>query len=226
MITQFIKAEQYRIPVNRCLERGGSVSGIFSVGNSCNLSDAKLVELYNSGNSAAFTVLSNRYFKLIRSITAKYNISGLESDDLTQEGLLGLLSAVKTYSSDKGASFKTYAALCINRRIITLLKRSDTNKSKALNDYISLDDENIEECFRNEMTDPEASFIGKESLDTLKQSISECLSKTENRVLELYLAGESYSKIAQRLELSQKSVDNAIQRIRRKLRKHISNIPL
>lgn len=201
---------------------------VFLGGNhtACNCSDARLVELYNSGNSAAFTVLTDRYVKLIRSITSKYKISGLESEDLTQEGLLGLLSAVKTYNSEKGASFKTYAGICINRRIITLLERSGNNKSKALNDYISLYDADIEENVPEEGVNPEENFIGKESLMSLKKSISECLSGKEKRVLDLYLAGESYANIANELVMSQKSVDNALQRIRRKLKKHISNITL
>lgn len=139
---------------------------------------------------------------------------------------MGLLSAVKTYNADKGASFKTYAGLCINRRIITLLERSGNNKSKALNDYVSLYDTDIEECITDDGVNPEENFIGKESLMSLRKSISECLSDKEKKVLELYLAGESYSDIASELKMSQKSVDNALQRIRRKLKKHISNITL
>lgn len=83
-------------------------------------SDIQLVELYNSGNENAFTVLTDRYLKVIRSITSKYNISGLECDDLIQEGLLGLLCAVKSYRPDGGASFKTYVGVCVKRRILTL----------------------------------------------------------------------------------------------------------
>ena len=139
---------------------------------------------------------------------------------------MGLLSAVKTYNSEKGASFKTYAGICINRRIITLLERSGNNKSKALNDYVSLYDTEIEESVLEKGVNPEENFIGKESLMSLKKSISECLSDKEKRVLELYLAGESYENIASGLEISQKAVDNALQRIRRKLKNHISNIAL
>lgn len=191
----------------------------------CECSDIQLVELYNGGNANAFTVLTDRYFKLIRSITSKYNISGLEPDDLTQEGLLGLLCAVKSYKEDKGASFKTYAAVCINRRIITLLERSGNNKSKALNNYVSLDDEEAVRLIDGDRADPEEMFIDKESLTNLKKSISDWLSEKEKRVLDLYIAGESYGKIAGELRISAKSVDNTLQRIRRKLRKNISNIP-
>lgn len=192
----------------------------------CECSDIQLVEFYNSGNTNAFTVLTDRYFKLIRSITSKYNISGLEPDDLTQEGLLGLLCAVKSYKSDKGASFKTYAAVCINRRIVTLLERSGNSKSKALNNYVSLDDEEAVRLITGDEADPEEMFIDRESLNDLKKSISGWLSEKEKRVLDLYIAGESYGRIAFELRISAKSVDNALQRIRRKLRKNISNIPL
>lgn len=194
--------------------------------SACSCSDIKLVELYNSGNSGVFTVLTERYSKLIRSVTSKYRISGLEAEDLTQEGLLGLLSAVKTYRVDKGASFKTYAGVCINRRILTLLRRSDNNKSKALNNYVSLYDEDFEKSVSVEIPNPEESFICKESLMLLKKSISACLSNRENRVLELYLAGESYSAIADKLSMSVKAVDSTLQRIRRKLRKNISDMSL
>ncbi len=202
---------------------------VFLTGSSCsacNYSDNKLVELYNNGNSGVFTVLTERYSKLIRSVTSKYRISGLEAEDLTQEGLLGLLSAVKTYRVDKGASFKTYAGICINRRILTLLKHADNNRRKALNNYVSLYDKDVEESISVEELDPEESFICKESLMLLKKSISGCLSNRENRVLELYLAGESYSAIADSLSISVKAVDSTLQRIRRKLRKNISNMSL
>lgn len=189
-------------------------------------SDVQLAELYNGGNANAFTVLSDRYFKLIRSITSRYNISGLEPDDLTQEGLLGLLSAVKSYKTDKGASFNTYAAVCINRRIVTLLKRSGNSKKKALNNYVSLDDDEVVRSMTEGGVNPEEMFIDRENLSDLEKSISIWLSEKEKRVLELYIAGESYGGIGAALGLSKKSVDNALQRIKRKLRKNISNISL
>jgi len=199
---------------------------VYFTGNACNYPDIKLVELYNNGNSGVFTVLTERYSRLIRSVTSKYKISGLEAEDLTQEGLLGLLSAVKTYRGDKGASFQTYAGVCINRRILTLLKRSDNNSSKALNNYVSLYDKEVEESVSLGVSNPEESFISEESFILLKKNISGCLSKRENRVLELYLAGESYSNIADNLLISVKAVDNTLQRIRKKLRKNISNMSL
>lgn len=196
-----------------------------SLGDVSNFSDIRLVELFNSGCENAFTALSDRYFRLIRSITSRYSISGLEPEDLTQEALLGLFSAVKSYSSERGASFKTYAGLCINRRIISLLERSGGNKSKALNNYVSLYDESFEQSVIDEGVNPEEVFISREGMSFLKEQISCCLSEKEKRVLALYLAGESYVKISQMLEISPKAVDNALQRVRRKLKRHISDMP-
>ena len=187
-------------------------------------SDTQIIKLFNNGSSIAFTVLANRYLSLIHAIASKYRIEGLDADDLTQEGLLGLLAAVKTYDIDKGASFRTYAGLCVNRRFITLLKRSVGSSCKPLNDYVSLYDDGLDENRLGFSENPEEQYIENEALSFLQKSISDSLSKKENQVLTLYLAGDSYTDIADKLQLSPKSVDNALQRIRKKLRKHISNI--
>ncbi len=190
-------------------------------------SDIKLIELFRQGNELAFTALTDKYLTLIRSITSKYNISGLEPEDLTQEGMVGLLCAANTFQADKGATFKTYAALCINRRIISLLSRSTGNKSKPLNDYISLYDDDVSQNMLDEGVNPESLVISRESLSNLYSNISDWLSASELRVLRLYLAGKSYEQIAGELSVNTKSVDNALQRIRRKLKKHIKqNMPL
>ncbi len=190
-------------------------------------SDIKLIELFRQGNELAFTALTDKYLTLIRSITSKYNISGLEPEDLTQEGMVGLLCAANTFQADKGATFKTYAALCINRRIISLLSRSTGNKSKPLNDYISLYDDDVSQNMLDEGVNPESLVISRESLSNLYSNISDWLSVSELRVLRLYLAGKSYEQIAGELSVNTKSVDNALQRIRRKLKKHIKqNMPL
>lgn len=191
------------------------------------LSDLVLIEMFRSGNELAFTALTERYAALIRSITSKYNISGLESEDLTQEGLLGLLSAANTYRHDGGASFKTYAGLCINRNIISLLRCCGSSKGKPLNDYISLYDDGVEQSMLDNQENPENLVISKEEqreLQDLNERMCEHLSKTEVRVLDLYLAGKSYRQIADSLSVTEKSVDNALQRVRRKLKIHISGI--
>lgn len=190
-------------------------------------SDIKLIEMFRQGNEPAFTALTDKYLTLIRSITSKYNISGLDPEDLTQEGMVGLFCAANTFQADKGASFKNYAALCINRRIISLLSRSTGNKSKPLNDYISLYDDDLSQNMLDEGVNPESLVISRESLSNLRSNISDWLSASELRVLRLYLAGKSYEQISEELSVNTKSVDNALQRIRRKLKKHIKqNMPL
>ncbi len=188
------------------------------------MSDAELVKLYSNGSDSAFTVLTDRYIGLIRSITSRYRVAGLEPEDLTQEGLMGLLCAVKSFKEDGGASFRTYASLCINRRLVSLLKRSESGRSKALNDYVSIDDEGCEAMSAGES--PEDMYIGKESLSTLISAVTKLLSQKERQVFGLYLAGESYAEISRTLGMNAKAVDNAMQRIRRKLRDHILSISL
>lgn len=203
------------------------MTGTAPIDDTSSYSDLKLIEMFKNGNDSAFDALTNRYLKLISSITSKYNIAGLELEDLTQEGLLGLLSAVNSYKTDAGTSFKTYAGLCINRRIVSLLKRSGGNRNKPLNDYISLYDDDVEQSAPDDEVNPENLVISREGVDYLNRHISDCLSKTEKCVLDLYLAGESYTQISDKLSVSVKSVDNALQRIRKKLKTHISkNMPL
>lgn len=193
-------------------------------GSGSSMSDAELVKLYSNGSDSAFTVLTDRYIGLIRSITSRYRVAGLEPEDLTQEGLMGLLCAVKSFKEDGGASFRTYASLCINRRLVSLLKRSESGRSKALNDYVSIDDEGCEAMSAGES--PEDMYIGKESLSTLISAVTKLLSQKERQVFGLYLAGESYAEISRTLGMNAKAVDNAMQRIRRKLRDHILSISI
>ena len=190
--------------------------------------DEVLAELFVGGDHSAFAELANRYLWLIRSIASGYKISGLDSDDLIQEGMLGLLYAAKTYSPDKGAKLQTYVSLCIRRRIIALLEHSVTNKSKSMNNYVSLEqtDREIPLNPESDNINPEDMIISYESLSEIHKRINDSLSKKEKSVFDLYIAGETYQSIGQALSMSVKSVDNALQRIRRKLRKQFSDIPL
>ena len=190
--------------------------------------DEVLAEMFRNGNHSAFAELANRYLWLIRSIASKYNISGLDTDDLTQEGLLGLLYAVRTYSRDKGAKLQTYVSLCINRRIILLLEHSVTNKSKSMNNYVSIEHSGGEFPIQSgsDNVNPEDMLISYENLDEIRQKINCSLSEKEKNVFDLYMAGESYQSIGHALSMSVKSVDNALQRIRRKLKKQFSDSSL
>ncbi|MBQ1389127.1 MAG: sigma-70 family RNA polymerase sigma factor [Clostridia bacterium] len=193
-------------------------------GSCAGLTDAELAAAYAAGSESAFAVLADRYINLIRSLTSKFRVSGLERDDLVQEGMMGLMNAAKSYSSEGGASFKTYAALCVSRRVISILKQSRGGKGKAMSDYISFSDETL--ALLSDGLDPEEMYIDKESLVLLTAAAEEILSSKEKQVLQLYMEGMTYEEIAAYLNINRKSVDNAMQRIRKKLRAHISGITL
>ncbi len=184
--------------------------------------DEEMIKLFLGGDDSAFSALIERYIGLIRAIAAKYRVPGLETDDLTQEGLLCFLEAAKNYHSEKGASFKTYAGICVDRGMATLLRQSAAYKRKALNNYISIDAESFREVSGG--VDPENMYIGKESLSDLHAVIPTLLSDMEQRVLKRYLSGESYDDIASALGTNRKAVDNAMVRVRKKLRDHLSSI--
>lgn len=191
------------------------------------ISDNELINRFKAGDEHAFSLLAERYFWLIRTITSKYRITGFDRDDLIQEGMVGLFSAVKAYDENKEASFKTFASLCISHRIIKLLERSDNVKASG-NTFISLDDSSVNaeklisdhSASNDSDTDPEELFICKENISSLKKLITERLSKREKQVFDLYISGESYAYIAKQLDITVKSVDNAIQRIRKKINKN------
>lgn len=193
------------------------------------ISDIELINCFKAGDEHAFSLLAERYFWLIRTITSKYKITGFDRDDLIQEGMLGLFSAVKAYDKNREASFKTFASLCISHRIIKLFERSDNIKGSS-NIFISLDDSSInaEKLIAEYLpsgendTDPEELYICKENISSLKKRITDMLSKKEKQVFDLYITGESYGDIAKQLGITVKSVDNAIQRIRTKINKRIN----
>jgi len=202
------------------------VSDTVSADDKKGISDTELINSFKAGDEHAFSLLAERYFWLIRTITSKYRITGFDRDDLIQEGMVGLFSAVKAYDENREASFKTFASLCISHRIIKLLERSDNAKSSG-NIFISLDDSSVNaekliadfSAVSDNDTDPEEMYICKENISTLKKRIKEKLSRRENQVFDLYVSGESYSDIAKSLDITVKSVDNAIQRIRKKINK-------
>ena len=207
------------------LTRGDWVTAGVSQENPRSKQDEVLTEMFRNGDQTAFAELANKYLWLIRSIVSKYNISGLDADDLKQEGMLGLLDAAKTYSAEKGAKFQTYASICIKRRLIALLDHSATNKSKSMNNYVSIENSSKEIPIQNDNSNinPEDMYISDENVAEIHRKINESLSKNEKSVFDLYIAGESYNSIAQTLSMNIKSVDNALQRIRRKLKKQFSD---
>nr|WP_319488372.1 sigma-70 family RNA polymerase sigma factor [uncultured Caproiciproducens sp.] len=180
--------------------------------------DSQLACLVSSGNSDAFVELTGRYMSLIRVKAAPFRCTMLEADDLCQEGLLGLLSAARTYDSDGKAGFKTYAGVCINNRIIMAYRTAASRKNLPLNNFVSLSDSGAQMDMTDCTSDPEILLMDSESYKTMQLRMKELLSKLEQQVLMLYLGGCSYHDIAEKLNVTSKVVDNALQRVRLKLK--------
>ena len=180
------------------------------------LTDQELAALYRSGDQAAFQKLSARYFFIIRYKASEFYGSGMEPDDLFQEGLLGLLNAVESYNADGKASFRTYAGVCIRNKIISAVRSFQSERNKLNNEHCSFDD--VQNVPSAPETEPETAFVIREAFEGFQDYIRNELSEKEFEVLELYVEGKSYDEISQKLGISRKSCDNAIQRIRKKLR--------
>jgi RNA polymerase sporulation-specific sigma factor len=191
-----------------------------------NTDDELLHKMAVSGNTEAEETLIQKYSRIVKACARPYFLSGGDSEDLIQEGMLGLLSAIREFNPDVGASFRTYAELCIRRRLFTAIKKTAAgSKNVSLNDCLSLEspffDENqahavyvLRDAFKR---GPEEMVIDREGSDEFLSSLYRSLSKFEAEVLGFYLKGMSYQEIASEVNRSTKSVDNAVQRIRRKL---------
>ena len=208
----------------------------FLYSSDCNYeekTDEELIDIIKSGDKSAANYLINRYKNLVNIKVSKYYIAGAEKDDLIQEGMIGLFKAIKCYSPEQNNSFKTFANLCVDRQIITAIKTSNRQKHMPLNSYLSLnmgaydseDDENdttIMEVFNNDtIEDPLDTLTKKEYYKSVEDTIDKSLSKFEKQVLNRYIQGESYVQIAEKLDTPVKSIDNAIQRIRKKATKDL-----
>lgn len=187
-------------------------------------SDAELQSLALNGDREAEEALAGRYLQLVRAYARPYFLVGGDSEDLIQEGTIGLLAAIRCFSPEAGASFKTFAVHCIKSRLLSAVKSASRLKHSPLNESLSLEQLSEDsstplsvfpELFRNS---PEDVVLARESKEELYSAFSSCLSKFEMKVLKLYFEGLSYTDIAARLGKDEvKSVDNAVQRIRRKL---------
>ncbi len=182
-------------------------------------SDEALWRAASGGDSSAEEQLIAKYAVLVRACSRPYFLAGGDSEDLIQEGMLGLLSAVRRFEPDRDVSFRTYAERCIRSRLYTAIKSAARRKHGPLNDSVSLESPQFDELtLQQSLRDPEELVIIQELTDELKSS--PYLSKLEREVLSLYLSGLSCSDIALRAGRSAKSVDNAVQRIRKKLAQH------
>ena len=196
------------------------------------LDDHYLVALAKEGRSDAYDAIIRRYRGFVRLKASSYFLLGGESDDLIQEGLLGLYKAVRDYRTDRESSFRNFAELCITRQIITAVKTATRNKHTPLNQYVSFSqspaaagdsESTLDEVLPGpSVADPVNQVIASEELESLVACLSSVLSDLESRVLSLYLDGYSYEVIAERLECDTKTVDNALQRVKRKVAAHVS----
>lgn len=178
-------------------------------------SDAELAQEIRSGNQSAFEEISARYQGLIGSIAAKYTAAGFDRADFMQEGLIALLSACKAYDRTKGdASFRNFAAICISRRFMSVIRSA--NAKGVIPEESLVPYEGIELSDNNALN-PETLILRQEDTRVLTQTLKDNLSALEMNVLRLYLSGRTYTHIAQKLGITTKSVDNALQRIRRKI---------
>ena len=193
------------------------------------LTDTELQRLAINGDSSAENELAIRYLRLVRICSRPYFLAGGDSEDLIQEGMMGLLSAIREYNSDMGSSFKNYVELCVKRRLLSAVKSASRLKHAFLNDGVSLEEILSEEsrnlsayCVEAFSRSPEEQVLARESKNDFISTFSRYLSRFEVKVLELYLDGLSYSEIADSCGKTQKSVDNAVQRIRNKLARYLN----
>ena len=196
------------------------------------MNDDELVARFQDGDNDALDVLLQRYRRFTRAKARGYFLIGADSDDIEQEGMIGLFKAVRDFRPDRQASFRAFAELCITRQIITAIKTATRQKHQPLNSYLSLSgsrpgDEqgsgSVEEVLEAKgLIDPIEFIISMEDLRSMRQMMTEMLSKLEVEVLRLYVEGKSYQEIAGVLGRHVKSIDNALQRIKRKLDMHLA----
>ena len=205
------------------------MSNVCSIRDFASFSDEKLVVLSQQGNDRALDYLLDKYRVFVRNKSLSYYIVGADRDDIIQEGMIGLFKAIRDFRPGQNVSFKTFADICVTRQILTAVKNATRQKHAPLNSYVSLytplseDDENnatlMDVISRSESADPEEIIINKEYAGNLGLKMNQALSGFELLVLSHYLQGKSYIEIAKETSRDSKSVDNALQRIKKKLEK-------
>lgn len=192
--------------------------------------DEEIVEDARDGNLAAQEYLINKYKNFVRAKARSYFLIGADKEDIVQEGMIGLYKAIRDFKRDKLSSFRAFAELCITRQIITAIKTATRQKHIPLNSYVSLNkpiyDEDSDRTLLDvitgsKITDPEELIISREEFYDIEEKMGEILSKLEWQVLMFYLEGKSYQEIAKDLKRHVKSIDNALQRVKRKLERYL-----
>jgi len=194
------------------------------------LEDEVILEYVREGDQEALTFLIQKYRNFVKAKSRSYFLIGADREDIIQEGMIGLYKAIRDYKEDKLSSFKAFAELCITRQIITAIKTATRQKHIPLNSYVSLDkpiyDEESDRTLLDVLTetknmDPEELVINQEENVDIELKMSELLSDLERKVLSLYLDGRSYQEISEELNRHVKSIDNALQRVKRKLERYM-----
>lgn len=183
--------------------------------------DEELLTMLQQGNKEIEEYLIDKYKSLVRKKAHAMYLMGGETDDLIQEGMIGLFKAVRDYQVDRNASFVTFANLCIDRQIYNAIQISNRQKHQPLNSYVSLSEDGEDPTSEHAslwQNSPETIIIDQENAKIMKERIQEFLSPLENQVLDMYLDGKGYMEIAQLLDKPPKSIDNALQRVRGKVR--------
>ena len=191
------------------------------------IKDEELIFRFKNGESEILDYLMEKYKNMVRKKARTMFLIGGENDDLIQEGMIGLFKAVRDYQPDKDASFQTFAGICVDRQIYNAIQSSNRQKHQPLNSYISLseqDGENEEHLGDAWVENPESIIIDQENVQSLEQEITTTLSPMENQGLEYYLAGNGYGEIAQIMGKTPKSIDNALQRIRTKIKEQLEKL--
>ncbi len=192
--------------------------------------DEDVVEFAKDGHDTALEYLINKYKNFVRAKARSYFLIGADREDIIQEGMIGLYKAIRDFKSDKLSSFRAFAELCITRQIITAIKTATRQKHIPLNSYVSLNkpiyDEDSDRTLLDvisgsKITDPEELIISREEFDDIEEKMGEILSSLEWKVLMSYLEGKSYQEIAVDLKRHVKSIDNALQRVKRKLERYL-----
>ncbi|MGE5391110.1 MAG: RNA polymerase sporulation sigma factor SigH [Deltaproteobacteria bacterium] len=196
------------------------------------MSDEEVVELAQQGEQFAVEFLVDKYKNFVRAKARSYFLIGADKEDIIQEGMIGLFKAIRDYKLDKLTSFRAFAELCITRQIITAIKTATRQKHIPLNSYVSLnkpiyDEESdrtlIDILSTTKITNPEEIIISREEFVFIEKKMGEILSSLEWKVLMAYLEGKSYQEIAVDLKRHVKSIDNALQRVKRKLEKYLED---
>lgn len=194
------------------------------------LSDEEIVAQVHLGNTDALDYLITKYRIFVKAKARSYFLIGADKEDIIQEGMIGLYKAIRDFKGDKLSSFRAFAELCVTRQIITAIKTATRQKHIPLNSYVSLDkpiyDEESERTLLDIITgpvaeDPENLMINREEYSNLEGKMTEVLSQLEQQVLALYLEGRSYNEISELLNRHVKSIDNALQRVKKKLERHL-----